>query len=115
MTLRTLLKKLFKRTEAETFTIGGIEPDLDQYALDERQECIDGIVEKGGKSVAEATALADSWFIMKVKSSVGDEPTKTRYVPRPVWDWDWAWRTMFDTHEEAVAHIESKHGRILDS
>lgn len=105
------LKRLFR---PKTFDIGGVEPDLDEYSREEREDCINQIM-ASGKSREKATELADSWFIMEVQASYGHEPMTARYVPRPVWDWDWMWRPMFDTREEAVAHIESKKAKVLES
>ncbi|QIG57794.1 hypothetical protein SEA_PAULODIABOLI_59 [Microbacterium phage PauloDiaboli] len=114
-----MLKWLFKKRKPvakapDTIDIGGMEPGMDEYALKERAECIAGIMESG-KSEAEATALADSWFIMEVSAQYGGREPKKQYVPRPVWDWDWAWRQMFDTREEAEAHVESKRGALLNA
>lgn len=95
--------------------IGGMEPDLDEYALKYREERITEIMELAEKSRESATELADRWFIMTVNSSVGGEPSRKRYVPRPVWDDDWMWRSMFDTREEALEHIASKKGKLLAS
>ncbi len=91
------LKNFFvRKKKAETFDIGGPEPDLDSWSLSERQECIDRIVESG-KGITEATELADSWYIMEVMATIGENPTQKMYVPRPVWDWNWAWGQMLDT------------------
>lgn len=108
-------KSLFSRkSEAELIDIGGVEPDLDEWSLEQREECIQRIVESG-KTLEEATRLADSWTIMTVHAHIGDKPARLKYVPCPIWDWDWMWRPMFDTREEAEAHVESKRGALFDA
>ena len=107
------IKSLFPRkNKSELFEFGGVEPDLDQYALDERANYIQDLVERG-KTQDEATHLADSWFIMEVQAQYGGRAAHTRYVPRPLWDWDWAWRQMFDTWEEAEAHVADKRNNLI--
>ena len=114
--MSNIFKRLFGKLRKKDpyIPFGGIEPGLDEYAMEQRQECIDSILENTKKTQAEAEELADSWFIMTVQAQYGSTAPKTRYVPRPVWDWDWMWRQMFDTREEALEHIESKRARLLE-
>lgn len=104
--------------EAGLIDVGGIEPGLDKWGKQYRKQRIAEIAEMTDKSLADATVLADKWFIRTVEHSHGlpgggMSEYQIGYVPTPVWDDEWAFRKMFDTREDALAHIESKRGELL--
>jgi hypothetical protein len=103
----------FKRKQAKLIEVGNPEPGLDKWSKAYRLERIVEIAEYTGKSIEEATVLADMWFIRTLQVRIGDDPMKIQYCPCPVWDDEWAFRACFDTKEEALAHVESKRGELL--
>jgi len=102
-----------KRKKDNLIDIGNPEPNLDKYAKAYRLERIAEIAEYTGKSVKDATELADKWFIRTLQVQIGDDPMKIQYCPTPVWDDEWMFRETFDTKEQAFAHIMSKKGELL--
>jgi hypothetical protein len=103
----------FKRKKAPLIEIGGIEPGLSKDEKAYRKLRIAEIAEYTQKSLEEATALADKWFIRTLQVQIGDEPMKIMYCPCPVWDDEWMWRETFETKEEAFAHVQKKRGELL--
>lgn len=102
-----------RRRKPELIDAGGMEPGLDKWSREYRQQRIREIAEATDSSLAEATTLADKWFIRTLQVQIGDEPMKIQYCPCPVWDDEWMWRACFDTREEAYEHIASKRGSLL--
>lgn len=99
---------------AALIDIGGMEPGMDESDLHVRREYIREMVGEG-KTVEEATRMADCWYIMQVSQQIGGQEAEQKYVPRPLWDGDWAWRQMFSTREEARAHVKHKRGVLIDA